>query len=302
MMAGGSVALGVPVYQRTEKLRDLLESAENVAIDAVYVADNGHSEEREHLYEADWDFELSLLDVEYDSGLGNCRNAVVEALEEDYLIICDSDHTIPHNVSLLVEQLDAQPAVGGVCGLLFEHGGLRATCHDLYEHGDILLRDIQGKEATRVADAPFVEFDFLNNVAAFRRECVEDYAWDPQLQQGKPHLDFYVGHKRRTDWTFGVCPEVQFSHHPGGDTSYESHRNKWQRLIGAREYFLEKWGYRQIAYGQLEWLDTTDSVPGESQALQAFVKALVTRLPVEAQARVTDLRMAIRKAKGDPPL
>lgn len=302
MMADSTVALGVPVYQRTEKLRSLLESVEEVAVDAVYVADNGHTEERRELYDDEWAFDLEVLDVEYDSGLGNCRARIVEALEEDYLLITDSDHTVPHNVSTLVDQLEARPDVGGVCGLLFEHGGLRATCHDLYEHGDVLVRDVRGKDADLVAGSPFVEFDFLNNVAAFRRECVEEYHWDPNLQQGKPHLDFYVGHMRRTDWQFGVCPEVQFPHYPGGSTTYQSHRNKRRRLAEAREYFLEKWGYRQIAYGQLEWLETQDRVPDEGQALESLAKALVYRLPIDAQARVTDLRLALRRLKGDPPL
>lgn len=302
VMAGSSVALGVPVFKRTDKLRGLLESVEDVAVDTVYVADNGHTEEREALYADDWEFDLEVLDVEYDSGLGNCRHRIVEALDEAYLLVTDSDHTVPHNVSTLVDQLEATPEFGGVCGLLLEHGGLRATCHDLFEHGDVLVRDIRGKDATLVAGSPFVEFDFLNNVAVFRRECVEEYHWDPELQQGKPHLDFYVGHKRTTDWRFAVSPEVQFSHHPGGSSSYESNRNKWDRLMGAREYFLDKWGYRQIAYGQLEWLDTTDEVPGLARGLETSAKAVLTRLPVEAQARVTDLRMSLRRLTGKPPL
>jgi len=307
VLADSSVALGVPVFQRTEKLRALLESAATVEIDTVYVADNGHTEEREALYAEDWAFDLEVLDLEYDSGLGNCRHRIVEALDEQYLLVTDSDHTVPHNVGTLVEQLSVMSEVGGICGLLYEHGDLRATCHDLHEHDDILVRDIRGKEADgedalRVAGAPFVEFDFLNNVAVFRRECVEDYHWDPDLQQGKPHLDFYVGHKRTTDWRFGVCPEVQFSHHPGGSSNYQSHRNKRERLARARGHFLKKWGYRQIAYGQLEWLDTRDEVPGLSRGLELAAKSVLTKLPIEAQAKVTDLRLELRELKGDPPL
>jgi len=302
MIAGASVALGVPVYERTEKLRNLLESAEAVPVDTVYVADNGHVDERRDLYETDFAFDLVPIDVEYDSGLGNCRRSIVDRLDEDYLIIADSDHTVPENVATLVDQLEARPEFGGVCGLLFEQGGLRGTCHDLYERGDILVRDIRGKEAEHVAGQPLVEFDFLQNVAAFRRECVEEYAWDPQLQQGKPHLDFYVGHKRRTDWRFGCCPAVQFPHYPGGGSSYTANRNKRERLMDAREYFLDKWGYRQIVYGQLEWLETQDRLPSDGRVAELLAKRVITRLPVELQARVTDARQFVRKVQGRPPL
>lgn len=302
MIDDATVALGVPVFKRTEKLRNLLESAEDVPVDTVYIADNGHTEERRGVYDADYAFDLEVLDVEYDSGLGNCRHSVVEALSEEFLIIADSDHELPHNVATLVSQLQDRPEFGGVCGLLFEHGGLRGTCHDLFERGDLLVRDIRGKDADLVSGSPFVEFDFLQNVAAFRRECVADYAWDPNLQQGKPHLDFYVGHKRRTDWRFALCPEVQFPHYPGGGTDYETHRNKRERLTDAREYFLGKWGYRQIVYGQLEWLETQDALPSDERAIELLAKRVLTRLPVETQARVTDLRLLIRRLRGDPPL
>ncbi|WP_164471567.1 glycosyltransferase family 2 protein [Halosimplex salinum] len=302
MIADSSVALGVPVYERTEKLRNLLESAGHVPIDTVYVADNGHTEEREAVYDTDYEFDLVVLDVEYDSGLGNCRRTVVDSLEEDYLVIADSDHTIPENVDTLVHQLEARPAFGGICGLLFEHGGLRGTCHDLYEKDDVLIRDIRGKDAELVAGQPLFEFDFLQNVAAFRRECVEEYAWDPNLQQGKPHLDFYVGHKRRTDWRFGCCPAVQFPHYPGGSSSYTANRNKRERLMDAREYFLDKWGYRQIVYGQLEWLETQDRLPSDGRVAELLAKRVLTRLPVDVQAKVTDARQFARRLTNRPPL
>ena len=301
-MTDRSMALGVPVFQRTKKLCSLLESAEYVPIDRVYVADNGRTEERTELYDRNWKFDLEVLDVEYDSGLGNCRHRIVEALEEDYLLITDSDHEIPHNVMTLVDQLEAQPDIGGVCGLLFEHGGLRATCHDLYERDDILVRDIRGKSAEIVADSPFIQFDFLNNVAVFRRECVEEYHWDPKLQQGKPHLDFYIGHLRQTDWRFGVCPEVQFPHYPGGSSAYQSNRNSRKRITEAREYFMDKWGYRQIVFGRLEWLKTQDQVLNIHSSFESLIKSLVYQLPINAQARVMDLRLAIRQLKGEPPL
>lgn len=302
MIDDDTVAVGVPVYERTKKLERLLSSAESSPIDTVYVADNGKAEERSEIYDTEWTFDLKVLDLEYDSGLGNCRSSMVKALTENYLIVVDSDHTIPDNVELLVEQLQERPAFGGVCGLLLEHGGLRGTCHDLYEEGNVLVRDIRGKEVSTVADAPFVKFDFLQNVAAFRRKCVEDYSWDPELEQGKPHLDFYVGHKRRTDWQFALCPTVQFPHYPGGSSAYTANRTRRERLASAREYFLTKWGYRQIVYGQVKWLQTEDTVPTPRNALVRFGKSLVAGLPFDIQAKLMDARLRLRDLQNKPPL
>lgn len=302
MIDDATVAVGVPVYKRTEKLQNLLTSVESAPIDTVYVADNGHTEERVKIYEEDWTFDLEVLDLEYDSGLGNCRSSIVDALSEDYLIVVDSDHTIPTNVGLLVHQLEKKPEFGGICGLLFENGGLRGTCHDLYESNDVLIRDIREKNADIVAGAPFVEFEFLQNVAAFRRECVEEYSWDPNLKQGKPHLDFYVGHKHRTDWRFALCPSVQFPHFPGGSSDYQANRNKRERLASAREYFLNKWGYRQIIYGQVKWLQTEDHVPSKANAFVDLGKSLINGLPVNIQAKIMDTRLKIRELQNKPPL
>lgn len=114
MSSESTIALGVPVFQRTEKLRQLLNSVDPEFVDTVYVADNGKTETRQELYGESFGFELNALDVEYDSGLGNCRRSIVEALTEDYLFVVDSDHVMPANADTLVRQLESRRDLGGI--------------------------------------------------------------------------------------------------------------------------------------------------------------------------------------------
>lgn len=298
------IALCVKVFSRARKLGNLLESVSDTAVDTVYVADDGEpSEEKSALYEAEYPFELTVLDLEYDAGLGYGRNAVVEASDEQYLLVVDSDHELPPRIDGLAAQLEARPDLGGVSGLLFEQGKIRGTCHDLYEHGDVLLRDVRGeKTVERVAGQPFVEFDFVPNVALFRRDCLEDAAWDAEYVIGKEHLDFYVTHWQDTDWSFGVNPSVLFDHYPGGDAGYVADRESKAKLQRSKDYFLDKWGYRQLALGRTDWTDSTRSLGDAGFLTKQVAKRVLLSLPSDVLGPLMDVRDAVRTERNRPPL
>jgi glycosyltransferase involved in cell wall biosynthesis len=296
-------ALGVTVFDRVDRLRELLESVNADEIDRVIVADNGHiSDEKSDLYNSFVDPELTVLDLKYDSGLGYCRNRLVETLEERFLLVVDSDVVLPNNVSRLRRQLYARPELGGVGGILWEDDQLRSNCYDLYNRGDVLIRDIKGpKQIHRVAGGPLVEFDVIQNVAMFRRKCLEEYAWDPEYKIGWEHTDFFVGHDEETDWEFAVNPDVLFKHNPGGDTAYQKKRRGQKRLRKSKRYFLEKWGYEQVANGQVTWLQTNDGLPSSTRLLEQAAKCLLLKLPSSALASSMAFRDYIRSLRGKPP-
>ncbi|WP_265108317.1 glycosyltransferase family 2 protein [Halosolutus halophilus] len=282
-MSDPAVALGVKVFNRTEKLEALLESVPADEYDVVYVADDGRTEERTHLYERAWPFDLELIDLPYDAGLGPGRNAIVDALSEEYLTIVDSDHEVPTNAAMLVRQLEARPDFGGISGLLLEHGRIQGLCHDLFEEGDVLVRDTGSKTAETVAGYPLVAFDFVPNVVTFRRACLEERAWDENYVIGREHLDFFVGHWRGTDWRFGTCPAVLFPHHPGGGSEYDSNRLDRTKLLASKSYFREKWGYDQIVAREF-WLGN-QSIDRPLAVLDGSVP-----VPTWVGAKVMDLR------------
>ncbi|WP_313692312.1 glycosyltransferase family 2 protein [Halorarum halobium] len=248
-----SVALGVKVFSRVSKLSELLNSIPKGIFDTVYVADDGESDpQKKELYSNNHDYDLIILDLEYDSGLGFGRRRIIEEMDEEYLLIVDSDHEVPDNVDVLINQMESSPEFGGIAGLWLEDGSLVGGCHDLFEEGKVLIRDIRdGKEASIIEGHPIIPFEFVPNTAIFRSACLDSYAWDEEYIIGSEHLDFYVGHKRHTDWKFGVCPSVLFPHKPGGDSSYLQNRQSAAKNMDSKSYFLEKWGYEQVVWNDV---------------------------------------------------
>lgn len=248
------VALGVKVFKRVEKTRRLLDSVPSDLVSRVIVADDGETTDRkERLYSMDFEFDVTVLDLDYDAGVGYGRKRIVEELEEAFLVVVDPDHVCPPDLDTLIDQLRADDSIGGVAGSVVEPGqsSIELRGADLAEVGKRLIQDGNvSKDLESVAGDLFVEFDFIPNVAAFRRECVEECSWDPNYIIGRAHLDFYVGHWKRTDWRFGVCPNVCFQHFPGGSNEYMSERENEEKLRSSVEYFAEKWDYEFFERGQ----------------------------------------------------
>lgn len=247
------IVLGTKVFKRTEKLENLFESIDNSPISKVIVADDGNTEEREELYEKNYNFDLSVIDLEFDSGLGKGRRRIVNKMDRKYLLIVDSDHLIP-NIKPLYNILENDKTVGGVSGLILEKGKLLGKCNDIFLEDNYIVNDIrEQKSGEDINSNLFIEFDFVPNAALFRKETLEDYCWDSEFVIGGEHLDFYIGHLE-TKWRFGVCPEVIFPHFPGGSNEYMKHRGNPFKVEKSHEYLLSKWGKNQIINNE-SWLD-----------------------------------------------
>lgn len=268
-----STAVGVPVFKRTEALRRCLNSVPDAVVDRVIIADNGRSENREQLYNRDWAFELTVLELEYNSGIGACRAAIADELAEDYLIVVDNDMILPSASELIQLQtaVEYDSLLGGVSGILAERNRIRSGCSNLHEEtslfGNVLLvhsiRD--DVEIERIKPTLHIaRFDKLTNAAILRQDCIEDYSWDRRYPMGE-HLDFYLGHYHRTDWEFAVCPTVVFDHQKGRYPTYReeirgsgTHYNRMQSTV--KQLNSKKWGYERIVYGSRpDWIDTSES-------------------------------------------
>lgn len=299
------IAVGATVFDRRNKIESLLDSiGSELPINTVYIADNGCiDEQKTQIYGKEYPFDIEVLDLEYDSGLGHSRREIVNRSNEEYLLIVDNDVEIPYNVTELHTILENRTDLGGVGGVLIETSRIRSDCHDLFNRGSILIKDIrEAKTVQEVAGSPLIEFDQIQNVTLYRRECLEDYCWDPKYKIGWEHTDFFIGHKKQTQWSFAVCPEVMFHHNPGGDTSYISKRKSKDRLQESKEYFLEKWGYEQVLNGQVNWLQTNSGLPTKQRLIEQFIKHFILSLPPNLQLSVLDLRDYFRKLQGKPPV
>lgn len=265
------LAVGVPMFKRVERLSDLLNSVAKTKISSVYVADNGKmTAEKEELYNDEYPFNLTIFDIEYDSGLGNCRDTLVSKTNEDFLFFVDSDMRIPSNYDVLVEQLKSRPSLGGVGGIILDEnqGRIRSTAGDLRIEDDIVHK-VNGQPTSfeYVAGSPLAEFEYIQNAAVFRRECLDDYSWDDSYLIGREHLDFFLGHKLNTEWDFAVSPQVIFPHNPGGSDDYSGHRKSNERLEKSKKYFQNKWDVDGYSPSPC-WIDTVQYYQSSSKINQ----------------------------------
>ncbi|MCG1003035.1 MULTISPECIES: glycosyltransferase [Halobacterium] len=248
------VAVATKVFTRYDHLRNLLESVEETDIRKVYISDDGDGSG--DIYDEDWDLDLHVIDLEYDAGLGLGRKKFVEESNEDYLLVVDTDHEIPANWQNLKDIIEYYPTLGGVSGIVVENGRVSGMCHDIKIENDVLVRYTPEKETLWGSGHAFIEFDFVPNAILLRRECLEEYNWDPEYVIEKEHLDFFYGHYRKTDWEFGVCPSVVFPHHDTVNKSYLQLRTAEERKLESKGYFLNKWDLSQIQR-ESYWLDRT---------------------------------------------
>lgn len=262
-MSGG-VALGTKVFTRTSKLAGLLDTVPDW-ISTVYIADDGEQTSKRTLYTQQYPFKLKVLNLEYDSGVGIGRNAIVSAVEEEYVIIVDPDHRIPPSMRLLYDQLRKRPELGGISGLIIEpdNNRLYAQAADFHEimtdDGVKLLRKTRATDNQKIFhikdNIPVVKFDFIPQATIFRASCLNEESWDPEFITEFEHTDFYLSHWKNTDWEFGICPSVQIPHYPGGNTEYMTNRKDPQKRSSGKEYFLKKWNYIDMETTDGNWIE-----------------------------------------------
>lgn len=289
------IALGTKIFTRTNKLAGLLDSVPDW-ISTVYIADDGEQTSKRTLYTQQYPFELKLLDLEYDSGVGIGRNAIVSAVEEEYVIIVDPDHRIPPSMRILYDQLRKRPELGGISGLIIEpdNNRLYSQAADFREimtdDGVKLLRETCATDNQKIFEIkdniPVVKFDFIPQATIFRASCLNEESWDPEFTTEFEHTDFYLSHWKNTDWVFGICPSVQIPHYPGGNTEYMMNRKDPQKRSSGREYLLEKWNYNDM--------ETTDGKWVEAGSIGSFSENLSGAVDIMKHEGIVSLLRQVR--------
>lgn len=255
-----TVALCVNTYDRPDRLQQLLESAANVGIDLVCVADGGPTTAaKREVYERAYGsaYAFDVITLRGNTGLGAGRRAAYEAVAPfaDWIVAADDDHVLTDGLWLLIEQLEADETLGGLAGDIVEpENGLRwQSAKDFRDTDEAILRTAAvDKQPRAVAGGVIYPFDFIPYPAVYRGDALADYAWDDGYPLGRCHADLYVGHWRRTDWQFGINPDVTFRHYPGDDSISATRDDREEAMDAARQRFREKWG-KPLMMGQAYW-------------------------------------------------
>jgi len=278
-IASAPLTVTVPVVARTDRLRALLDSLDALGITHTVVADNGTTSDRADLYDREYAFDLTVLDLDQSVGIGEARAAAVDAADTEFILTVDADMVVDAGIWRLVDLLEERPELGAAAAHLIEHGTLRAGATDLHEDRLLggrraIVHEIRDEKPIRsVGGIPFATFDKLPNAAVMRRSCLAEYGWDPELKD-RDHLDLYLGHYHQTDWTFASVPSVTIEHHPDRDGAYaDQHR---QHSDEALDLLLDKWGYDKLVWGDARWC-YSGRVPTAERAGKLLHAVLPTR-------------------------
>jgi len=251
-----TIACGVPVFSRSIALKRFLESVPDY-VSSVYVADNGHHNDRRHLYTTDWPYDLQVLELDYDVGIGACRRAIADTVTEPYLFMADSDMELlqTRDLKTLREILTSHDDLGAAAAWLIEPQTVRAGAHNLTFSNGTAIRHVPITPDLTTNPVPFATFDLIPQACLFRTSVFDEYTYDPDIELSE-HFDFFYGHKLHTDWQWASTPVVHVLHNKNIDEQYRKTRGNDQVDL---ERTSEKWGVTEIVPGAFaDWSDNHD--------------------------------------------
>jgi glycosyltransferase involved in cell wall biosynthesis len=273
MTSTRDVTVGIKTFLRTPKLRLCMESLAAHPWRAVIVADDGPiDDERQRLYsEFSSRIPLSLLKLDFDTGLAAGRNEIVRHCQTDYLLMLDDDQTVPANIGMLAEVLDEDRRLGGVSCIWIERDGPTCSACDIGIEGTRIVKRIVEDKAPHATSSGqrYVIFDFIPNSTLFRTDCLRELPWDPFYKIGKEHLDFYLSHKQLGKWLFAVSLDVKIGHHPEQSSGEYRKFRGGERLRVSEEYFLKKFGATSVVQ-ESQYMEPADG--------KSFVAVIARRL------------------------
>ncbi len=194
------------------------------------VADNGSRKAR-------LPKQVKLIDLPFDVGLSQARNALADQLETKYLLILEDDFlfTDETEIERLVEVLEWDEEVGVVAGALRSRNGrVSAYSLDIEIFRDTFyVRESEHRLRVTSSGTAYRICDVIWNFALFRAEMLKEHRWDDGLKVGE-HAPFFHQVKMAARWRVACCPSVVLYHVPDNRTGeYQRYRQR------ARKHFRE---------------------------------------------------------------
>ena len=245
------VTCGVKTLMRPACLNRLLKSvyAYYPTMKMVIVDDSKDAS----LSELDLQFypHVKYIRAPYDTGLGACRNIMVDAIETKYTVYLDDDFVFIAETQL--EKFHAVLAAGKadlVGGQYKEKGSFRLY-HGLFHRENGLLtyvRANRGEAAVPFGQLDEVRFkyvDVVNNFFMARTDLLQEVRWDGELKINT-HTEFFL--RASEQMRIAYCPEVHVYHRQVRNREYSKLRFRRYREIALRKHgihhvkFEGKWG------------------------------------------------------------
>ena len=195
-------------FERHDMLRRLLDSIRErfVISPQIIVADNS-----EQFPQIDG---VVLIRLPFDSGVSACRNALVEACNTKYMLLCEEDFIFKADTRIqdFIDILDDDEEVGVVGGRLVEEDKLNAYCCDFDRFRDtIAIHSSNGKWRSTGAGTTYRLCDMVFNWMLLRKEVAIETKWNNKYKLGE-HWDWFWQLTKARQWRVAMCPSVVAIH------------------------------------------------------------------------------------------
>ncbi|KAA5541833.1 glycosyltransferase [Roseiconus nitratireducens] len=224
-----SITFGITTFNRPRLLRRLIESIRTRYPHVrILVADNGS----QHATLPD---DVQVLHLPFDCGLSRARNALIDALETEFLLVLEDDFqfTDETDIEPLWRVLRSDPEIGVAGGAIRGCDG-RVTCYALdieVCRTTMRVREAPHRIAVTPCGIPYRLCDMVWNFALFRREMLREHRWVDALKIGE-HCPFFYEVKLARRWRVASCSLPKIYHVPD---RRPTHYLKYRRR--AADYF-----------------------------------------------------------------
>lgn len=181
------ISIGIRTFLRDPQLFQAIDGIRcNLPELSIIVADCGEMTEQKDGFYADLEREGHIhIDLPYDSGFGCMSNAIIDALDRDFLLIgsddfCFSSVEVREGIEKLQEVLDLNPDIDIASGRVNN----RSYEFDLIDKGDEVT-EVPIKYNVHGPIFPwFIDCDLTVNYSLFRKRVFEKVRWESDIKIG----------------------------------------------------------------------------------------------------------------------
>lgn len=218
------ITFGITSFERPRLLEQLVASIRRrYPQSRILVADNGRQK-------ANLPDDVRVLDLEFDCGLSRARNALIDNLETEFLLLLEEDFlfTDETRIEPFVEILDSDHEIGMIGGAVRgSTGRLGLYCLDIDVFRDVMyVQDATRRMRMTANGTGYRVCDIAWNFGLFRRDFLAMHRWDDRLKVGE-HAAYFHQVKLRGHWRVAATPAVALYHVPDRRSDlYVRHRRR----------------------------------------------------------------------------
>ena len=258
MLNNNTICAHINAFMRPDKFEICLQCAATAGLEHILVGYDGPEE----LYEQhksicnsyiDKVEELRIIKYPFNFGLSATRNALIDETNDcQFILQLDDDNYVPRNVLDTTKFLEKHDKIGMVgLGCVKLDGHMMSDATDFEIVDGFLIKTIKRpKETEQSMGLLFIyPFEYIPNIAIFKRAVFDDIRWDNKYIIGGEHVDFYLNLKENTYWKSALCasllgihdhdppPPISDCNNISGYKGYRWGENRFE----SERYFIKKW-------------------------------------------------------------